>query len=72
MDPAAVWSHTARPYDDYRGLGEYYRQTLPVPGHEGAVTGVTNPWSAPPSSLAAQASAGLTETERHEDTVSSI
>jgi len=66
MDPAtaSVWSSN-RPYDDYRGgLSDYYRSSLPVPGHP--ESGMT-PWT-PASSLA---QTGIGETERqHEDTKS--
>ena len=70
---AAVWAG-ARPYDDYRGLGDYYSRGLgPVTGHAGHETpgagAVTSAWPAvPPSSLAG---AGLEE-RQHEDTVSNV
>ena len=69
MDPATMWARSS--YDEYRGLGDYYRPGLGVGvaaghGHEGAGGGTTNPYTAPPSSLA---QAGL-EDRQHEDTVS--
>ena len=68
MDPATMWARSS--YDEYsRGLGDYYRPGLGVAaghGHEGAGGGPTNPYTAPPSSLA---QAGL-EDRQHEDTVS--
>jgi len=66
-----MWARSS--YDEYRGLGDYYRPGLGVGvaaghGHEGAGGGTTNPYTAPPSSLA---QAGL-EDRQHEDTKSGV